>query len=130
MISMRAQIEWKMQEKELERQAGAQKKQLEVEFHLKSLQIEEKRKKVQAAKDKAWLREHEKNSDDDLVVTEKDQNVRNLKEKCVNGVNPNHDGLPGNIDDTATQQNANRLDKVVQPQADSTMIFVNTHTVP
>ena len=107
------------------------KKQLEVELLFKSLEIEEKRKNVQAAEDKAWLRERDKNSDDDLVVTEKDdQNVQNLTENCVDSVYPNYDGLPGNIDDTATQQNANSLDKVVQPQADSTMIFANTHTVP
>ena len=42
---MRAQIELKMQEEELERKAEAQKKLLEAELHLKLLQVDETKTK-------------------------------------------------------------------------------------
>ena len=109
--SMRAQIELKMQEEELERQAEAQKKLLEAKLHLKLLQVdEEKRKKVQAAKDKAWLSELDKNSEDGSVDLENDENVQNLKEEWVNRVNKNQDGLAGNVDETTAQQNVIQVD--------------------
>ena len=128
--SMRAQIELKMQEEELERQDEAQKKLLEAELHLKLLQVdEEKRKKVQAAKDKVWLSELNKNSEDSSVDLENDANVQNLTEEWVNRVNKNQDGLSGNVDETTAQQNVIQVDTVVQPQTDSTMFFANTNTV-
>ena len=102
--SMRAQIELKMQEEELERQAESQKKLLEAELHLKLLQVdEEKRKKVQAAKDKVWLSELDKNSEGGSVDLENDENVQNLTEEWVNSVNKNQDGLAGNVDETTAQ---------------------------
>ena len=81
--SMRAQIELKMREEEIERQAEAQKKLLEAELHLKALRIEEnKRKKIQAAKDKAWLSELDKNSEIGSVDLENEE-TENFTEKWV-----------------------------------------------
>ena len=111
---MWAQIELKMQEEKLERQAEAQKKLLEAELHLKLLQVdEEKRKNVQAAKDKAWLSERDKNLEDGSVDLENDENVQNVTEEWVNRVNKNQDGPAGNVDETTAQQNVIQVDTVV-----------------